>query len=87
MPQLAGIRPGTCFSAVLVVLLVVVSCLSGQAQVAGASLSGTLKDPSGALVPGAQVAIENTATGVVRNVSTNTDGLYTAPNLIPGNST
>jgi len=85
MPQRAGIRPGTCFSAVLVVLLVVVSCLSGQAQVAGASLSGTLKDPSGALVPGAQVAIENTATGVVRNVSTNADGLYTAPNLIPGN--
>jgi hypothetical protein len=54
------------------------------AQVAGGSLSGTITDPSGAGIPLAQVAIKNVATGVERILTTNTDGFYTAPNLIPG---
>jgi hypothetical protein len=53
-------------------------------QVAGGSLSGTITDPSGAGVPQAQVVIENVATGVARTVTTNGDGFYTAPNLLPG---
>jgi carboxypeptidase family protein/TonB-dependent receptor-like protein len=54
------------------------------AQVAGGSLSGTITDPSGAGIPLAQVAIKNVATGVERILATNTDGFYTAPNLLPG---
>jgi Carboxypeptidase regulatory-like domain/TonB dependent receptor-like, beta-barrel/TonB-dependent Receptor Plug Domain len=56
-----------------------------NAQVVGANLSGTITDPSGAVVPNAQVAIKNSATGVVRTVTTNADGVYSAPNLQPGN--
>ncbi len=55
------------------------------AQVAGGTLSGTVTDPSGAVVPQAAVTISNQATGVKRTVSTNSDGFYTAPNLLPGN--
>lgn len=55
-----------------------------KAQVVGANLSGTIADPSGAVVPNAQVAIKNAATGVVRTVTTNADGVYSAPNITPG---
>jgi Carboxypeptidase regulatory-like domain/TonB dependent receptor-like, beta-barrel/TonB-dependent Receptor Plug Domain len=55
-----------------------------RAQVAGASLSGTVMDMSGAVIPGATVSITNTATGGSRDVPTDKDGFYTAPNLIPG---
>ena len=55
-----------------------------RAQVTGATLSGTVTDPSGAVIPHAKVSIENTATGVVRNVTSDSSGLYTAPNLLPG---
>lgn len=55
-----------------------------RAQVAGGTLSGTITDPSGGAVPGAQVEIKNSATGVVRSLTTNSDGFYSAANLIPG---
>src|SRR6267154_1114189 len=54
------------------------------AQVAGATLTGTVKDSSGAVIPNAQVAITDVATGVTRTVSPGSSGLYTAPNLLPG---
>ena len=56
----------------------------GAAQVAGATLSGTVTDASGAVIPNATLSIRNTATGVEMAVSTNADGLFTAPNLLPG---
>ena len=54
------------------------------AQVAGGNLSGTITDPSGRAVPQAKLVITNVATGVDRTVTTNTDGFYTAVNLLPG---
>ena len=58
--------------------------ISLHAQVAGATLSGKVTDPSGALIPSAQVMITNVRTGVVRTVTTDTAGFYSAPNLLPG---
>ncbi len=55
-----------------------------SAQVAGATLSGVVRDSSGAVVANATVNIRDTATGEVRTATTNGDGLYSAPNLIPG---
>jgi hypothetical protein len=55
-----------------------------RAQVAGATLSGTVTDASGAVIPGARVSIKNTATGVSTEVTANSEGFYTAPNLLPG---
>ncbi|MDQ1408301.1 MAG: hypothetical protein QOJ41_36, partial [Acidobacteriaceae bacterium] len=54
------------------------------AQVAGANLTGTATDASGAGVPNANISIKNTATGVVRDITTDNDGFYSVPNLLPG---
>lgn len=55
------------------------------AQVAGATLSGTVTDSSGAVVPQAQIVIKNVATAVSTPAITNGDGFYSVPNLLPGN--
>jgi Carboxypeptidase regulatory-like domain/TonB dependent receptor/TonB-dependent Receptor Plug Domain len=55
-----------------------------NAQAVGATLTGTVTDQSGGVVPNATVAILNTATGETRNITTNADGIYSAPNLNPG---
>ncbi|MBL8235857.1 MAG: TonB-dependent receptor [Bryobacterales bacterium] len=49
-----------------------------------ASLTGRVTDPSGAVVPGAKVAVRAVGTGVTSNVTTNVDGYYSAPSLLPG---
>src|SRR6202162_4164942 len=70
----------------LVCALVFALALSSRvaAQVAGATLSGTITDPSERSVPSARVDIENIATGVVHSATANGDGFYTVPNLTPG---
>jgi outer membrane receptor protein involved in Fe transport len=64
--------------------LAVIASTPAYAQVAGATLSGTAMDASGAAVPNAKVSIKNSATGVVREVTTDSAGFYSAPNLLPG---
>jgi outer membrane receptor protein involved in Fe transport len=56
--------------------------VSGQG--AGATLSGTITDESGAAVPNATVVILNVPTGETRQVTSDSDGFYAAPNLLPG---
>src|SRR2546423_6916583 len=55
-----------------------------RAQVAGATVSGTVTDKSGRVIQSANVTFTNVATSVDRVVTTNDEGLYTAPNLAPG---
>src|SRR5256885_12900456 len=55
-----------------------------RAQVAGATVSGTVTDKSGRVIQSADVTFTNVATSVDRVVTTNDEGLYTAPNLAPG---
>jgi hypothetical protein len=49
-----------------------------------ASLTGTIRDKSGAVLPKVDVVIRNTATGVVREVKSNSAGEYVAAALQPG---
>lgn len=72
------------FGVVLVMVLGVSLLTSVHAQVAGGTMLGTVKDPSGAVVAGAQVTIMNIATGVPRVVPTDGNGSYSAANLLPG---
>jgi outer membrane receptor protein involved in Fe transport len=50
-------------------------------------IKGTVEDSSGAVVPGAGIAIKNVQTGVVTRTATNQSGLYDVPFLAPGNYT
>jgi len=70
---------------VMFLLGVVAGTKRAEAQVSGATLSGVVTDTSGALVPNAAITITNTDTGTTRNVTSNTEGFYSAPNLNPGN--
>ena len=48
------------------------------------SISGFVKDPSGAVVPKARVAVKNEASGTERVTNTNDSGFYTVTNIPPG---
>jgi hypothetical protein len=60
------------------------AALPARAQLAGANLSGVVMDASGRSVPNATISIKNVTTGVIREVQSNSEGLYSAPNLLPG---
>src|SRR5262245_5564778 len=77
-------RVSVTFQAVILLAIALLFSSQAFAQVAGATLSGTVTDPSGAAIGGAKISITNKATGVVRDVTTDTAGIYTAPNLLPG---
>ena len=48
------------------------------------TISGTVKDPTGAVLPGAQVVLHNLGTGVDRTLTSDGAGQYVAPSLPPG---
>ena len=70
--------------ALLITGLLAVTARLALAQVAGGTILGTIRDPSGAVIQDAAVAIKDVATGVIRSTSTNASGAYSAPNLRPG---
>ena len=47
-------------------------------------ITGNVRDPSGAVVPNASVAVTNAGTNATRNTVTNTEGIYSFPALNPG---
>jgi hypothetical protein len=53
-------------------------------QASSGTIVGTIKDQTGALVPGATVTITNKDTGLARNAAANGEGLYSAPSLPVG---
>jgi hypothetical protein len=67
-----------------IVWLVLLSPANLCAQRLQGSITGEVKDSSGALIAGATVTVTNQGTGDVRTVQTKTDGGYLAPDLQPG---
>ena len=70
------------FAALLTLLAVVSPRMFSQTETG--SISGTVTDPSGAVVTNATVTAKNTATGAVRTASTSSAGTYLISNLPPG---
>src|SRR5262245_29952215 len=61
-------------------LLVVATCANTWAQ-ATAQITGTVKDQSGAVLPGVEITATQTNTGAMRNTVTNETGSYVLTNL------
>jgi len=59
----------------------------GWAQGTLGALSGTVRDPSGAVIPNVALVLSNTATNVVVNTVTNEVGFYIFPSVQPGSYT
>ena len=55
-----------------------------SAQVSTGKITGQVTDSSGAIIQNAPVVVTNVDTNVARNLSTDSAGLYSAPNLVPG---
>src|SRR5579864_4600623 len=61
-------------------LIVVLTAAVGFAQ-AVSQISGTVKDSTGAVVPGVEVTATQTDTGIKRTVASDETGFYILPNL------
>jgi hypothetical protein len=59
-------------------------CVNGFGQVINATLSGTVSDVTGALIPGVEITATQTGTGVVSTAVTNESGTYRFASLQPG---
>ena len=67
----------------IAVAMLVLSAAFSPAQDT-ASLTGTVRDPSGASVANAKVIVSSPDRGITRETSTNSDGEYSVPALTPG---
>jgi len=68
-------------TSLVALLYLALGVASGQT---GGTITGEVKDQSGALVPNATISVTNKATSVTRNTASNTAGIYIFPDLIPG---
>ena len=73
----------------LCAVLSIVVCLSdrGLAQTDTSSLSGTISDPSGAVVPNAKITAHNEATNADKDTMSDGSGSFTIASLAPGSYT
>ena len=70
----------------LLLLLISAGKIFAQAGATG-SISGTITDPSGAVLPGVDITVTNTGTNVPYKTVTSSAGDYNAPSLQPGSYT
>ncbi len=74
-----------CLTAAVAVSAIVFLTESTVAQTATGSITGTVTDPTGSAIVGANVTIRNTETGAESVYPTNEVGIYAAPYVQPGN--
>jgi carboxypeptidase family protein len=68
---------------VALVVVWMMACVSAWGQATG-QISGTVRDQSGAVLPGVEVTVTQTETGLVRSAVTNETGSYGLANLALG---
>src|SRR6266550_8232001 len=69
---------------ILGVVFLVMSASLAVAQITSATISGTIKDETGGVLPGVDVAVSNLDTGLTRSVVTDSNGYFTVSGLAPG---
>lgn len=74
-------RPEKAFAVIAAIALIAAPAF---AQVSAASINGTARDTTGAIVPEATVLVRNTATGVETKTTTNEQGVYVLLHINPG---
>ena len=72
------------FHTLLLLLLTLCVSMLANAQSTDATLSGVVVDPTGKVIPDAEIEIVNDATGVLYSSATNQAGIYTTTILPPG---
>jgi carboxypeptidase family protein/TonB-dependent receptor-like protein len=77
-------RVGIAGLIIICLCVLLVPSLSGQSSATGA-LTGTVKDPSGAVIPSATVTLTSLNTRSARTATTGADGVYKFTLLTPGN--
>lgn len=70
----------------VLLISIAILCFSGivLAQSSTATLSGTVEDDNGAVVPGASIALISVTQGTQRLATTNSEGRFVFPQLSPG---
>jgi len=71
----------------LICSAVLCSNAAAQAGTAAAALNGTVRDASGAVVPGAAITLTDTRTGFKQETKSNSTGNFSLVNISPGNYT
>jgi outer membrane receptor protein involved in Fe transport len=71
-------------ASVLAAIVIFAAAGMAQSQAAAADLSGTVTDPTGAVVSGATVTARGVGTGITRTTTTNAEGTFTFVSLPPG---
>src|SRR5262249_35007415 len=82
-PELGGNMKRTLGYISIVLFVVIFSCQAVWAQATG-QISGTVRDQSGAVLPGVEITATQTDTGVARMTVSNETGLFVLPNLPVG---
>jgi Carboxypeptidase regulatory-like domain len=72
-------KPRNCICFVFLTL-----ALYASAQVQNGEITGTVADPSGAVVPGAKIVLQNLGTRYEIQAGTNAEGIYAAKELNVG---
>src|SRR5271155_5523810 len=73
-----------CFSAIAAVFCVISLNWAAYAQSTFGTVLGTVKDPSGSVIPKAKVQLVNTGTNATRETETNSNGGYQFVNIDVG---
>jgi hypothetical protein len=68
----------------VIVLSLLAAASSVSAQITAATVSGTIKDATGGVLPGVELVVKNLDTGITRSAVTGVDGAFTIAGLLPG---
>ncbi|MCU1341164.1 MAG: TonB-dependent receptor plug [Candidatus Acidoferrum typicum] len=84
------LKPYSCSRAMLILFVTLLAFVplvpsAANAQVAGGSVTGTVRGETGLAMPGVRVSISDVSSSAARTVTTDTDGFYNLPDLPPGN--